>query len=84
MRDFIVPLTRSQGRAARPYGINPGKRHGNAGDRRPPDNTFALQQIARDIAPGLKSVYIPSDPAPPKKSKGAGTISTGWPCNAVE
>lgn len=34
MRDFIVPLTRSQGRAARPYGINPGKRHGNA--RRPP------------------------------------------------
>lgn len=41
MRDFIVPLTRSQGRAARPYGINPGKRHGNAGDRRPPDNTFA-------------------------------------------
>lgn len=43
------------------------------GDRRPPDNTFALQQIARDIAPGLKSVYIPSDPAPPKKSKGAGT-----------
>lgn len=33
MRDFIVPLTRSQGRAARPYGINPGKRHGNA--RRP-------------------------------------------------
>ncbi len=34
MRDFIVPLTRSQGRAACPYGINPGKRHGNA--RRPP------------------------------------------------
>jgi hypothetical protein len=33
MRDFIVPLTRSQGRAARPYGITPGKRHGNA--RRP-------------------------------------------------
>ena len=30
MRDFIVPLTRSQGRAARPYGIPPGKRHGPA------------------------------------------------------
>lgn len=30
MRDFIVPLTRSQGRAARPYEINPGKRHDNA------------------------------------------------------
>lgn len=69
MRDFIVPLTRSQGRAARPYGITPGKRHGNAGDRRPPDNTFALQQIARDIAPGLKSVYIPSDPPRRKKAR---------------
>ena len=77
MRDFIVPLTRSQE-------STPANGTATPGDRRPPDNTFALQQIARDIAPGLKSVYIPSDPAPPKKSKGAGTISTGWPCNAVE
>ena len=73
-------------RAAPPVLMESTPANGTAtpGDRRPPDNTFALQQIARDIAPGLKSVYIPSDPAPPKKSKGAGTISTGWPCNAVE
>lgn len=58
-------------RAAPPVLMESTPANGTAtpGDRRPPDNTFALQQIARDIAPGLKSVYMPSAPAPPKKAR---------------
>ena len=55
-------------RAAPPVLMESTPANGTAtpGDRRPPDNTLALQQIARDIAPGLKSVYMSADPALPK------------------
>lgn len=59
-------------RAAPPVLMESTPANGTAtpGDRRPPDNTFALQQIARDIAPGLEISLYAFRPGPAEKKQG--------------